>query len=70
MTGENKTSRKYKLTLSRLMEAIGADDGRGFCLACGADAYYVEPDAREYLCEECGAPKVYGAEEILFMVRS
>ena len=40
----------------------------GFCIACGAEAYGVEPDARKYECEECGKPKVYGAEELLMMV--
>jgi len=39
----------------------------GFCLACGADAEGVEPNARGYECEECGARKVYGAEECLIM---
>ena len=39
----------------------------GFCLACGAEAYGVEPDARRYPCESCEAPKVYGLEELLVM---
>ena len=39
----------------------------GFCLACGAEAYDVEPDARRYECDECGKEKVYGAQEILLM---
>lgn len=37
----------------------------GFCIACGAEAYGVEPDARRYECEVCGKEKVYGAQEIL-----
>jgi predicted RNA-binding Zn-ribbon protein involved in translation (DUF1610 family) len=37
----------------------------GFCIACGAEAYDVEPDARQYECDECGKHKVYGAQEIL-----
>ena len=37
----------------------------GFCIACGAEAYDVEPDARRYECDICGANKVYGAQEIL-----
>ena len=37
----------------------------GFCIACGAAAYDVEPDARRYECDDCGANKVYGAQEIL-----
>lgn len=39
----------------------------GFCLACGAENYDVEPDARKYECDECGKEKVYGAQEILLM---
>ena len=41
--------------------------GTGFCLACGAEAEGVEPDARRYTCESCEAPKVYGLEELLMM---
>ena len=39
----------------------------GFCIACGAERDTCEPDACEYECEECGANKVYGAEEIAIM---
>jgi len=39
----------------------------GACIACGEEAYGVEPDARGYECEECGAAKVYGAEELIMM---
>jgi hypothetical protein len=40
----------------------------GACLACGEIQYGgVEPDAREYICESCGQPKVYGLEELLLM---
>ena len=42
------------------------NDG-GFCLACGAEAYGVEPDARKYQCEQCEFKAVYGAEEIAIM---
>lgn len=43
------------------------DDSMGFCLACGETAEGVEPDARRYTCECCGAPKVYGAAELALM---
>lgn len=56
-----------KISLERIIEAVAEDDSRGFCLACGADAYGVEPDARGYECEECGEPRVYGAEELLLV---
>jgi len=53
------------LDMDVVMEAAEADEGIGFCLACGEEAYGVEPDARRYECESCGARKVYGAMEIL-----
>ena len=43
-------------------------DNPGFCLSCGAEADSCEPDAREYVCESCNEPKVYGAEELLMML--
>ena len=45
---------------------LGLDD-QGFCIECGEDAYEVEPDARKYECESCGAKAVYGAQELLLM---
>jgi ribosomal protein L37E len=56
---------KAKVTLEQVMAAVEQDDNLGFCLACGAEAFNVEPDARRYTCESCGAPRVYGAEELL-----
>ena len=56
-----------KVTVDQIMEAIESGENMGFCLACGAEAYGVEPDARKYECEACGAKKVYGAEELLIM---
>lgn len=55
------------LSVDDVVAAVEADDSLGFCLACGAEAFCVEPDAREYECECCGASEVYGAEEILLM---
>lgn len=43
-------------------------DNPGFCLACGADAEGVEPDARHYECESCGEKAVFGAEELLMEI--
>ncbi len=39
----------------------------GLCLACGEEAYGVEPDARRRVCEGCGLAKVYGYEELMVM---
>jgi hypothetical protein len=57
------------ITVERVMEAVerhnSSLDNPGFCVACGEDAEGVEPDARRYECEVCGAKAVYGAEELL-----
>lgn len=50
-----------------ILRAVEEDDNIGFCTACGEEASCVKPDAREYTCESCGKPKVYGAEELLIM---
>jgi hypothetical protein len=39
----------------------------GFCVACGADAAGVRPDARNCKCKNCGEPAVFGADELLLM---
>jgi hypothetical protein len=56
-----------KIRFERIEQALAEDNSNGFCLNCGAGAYGVEPDARNYKCEECGRMEVYGAEEILMM---
>ena len=57
---------QYKPSTSWL---LGAErDNLGWCLACGADQGGVEPDARKYRCEGCGAHKVYGHEELALML--
>ena len=54
------------ITEDRLLKVIQSDEPIGFCIECGADNWGVEPDAREYECDECGCSAVFGAEEILF----
>lgn len=60
------------VTVERVTETVQRHqttlDNPGICIGCGEDAEGVEPDARQYQCESCGAQKVYGAEELLFMV--
>ena len=56
------------ITIDRVMDAVEQDDNMGFCLACGEEAFGVEPDARGYECESCGEHQVYGAEELLIMM--
>lgn len=58
-------NKQYKPSLSWITEA--QENSEGFCLACGAEHGYVEPDVRKYHCTDCGAHKVYGAEELLLM---
>jgi hypothetical protein len=54
-----------------LLEAVEAEmfglENPGFCLSCGEKVEGVEPDARDYTCECCGEPCVYGAAEVLMM---
>lgn len=61
------------LTPERIVEAVEREmtslDNPGFCIYCGAEAEGVEPDARRYLCYECGKPGVYGAMELMFHAR-
>jgi Zn finger protein HypA/HybF involved in hydrogenase expression len=56
---------QYKPSFTEIQEAAESNDG--FCLACGNVQSGVEPDARGYACESCGALKVYGAEELALM---
>jgi len=56
---------QFKPSLDMLQEMD--DDSQGFCLACGNTADGVEPDARRYTCDCCGAAKVYGAAELALM---
>jgi hypothetical protein len=54
------------ITADRIVAAARRSlDDPGFCICCGTDALGVEPDARQYECESCGEPGVYGAEELL-----
>lgn len=37
----------------------------GFCVKCGAEQSGVEPDARNYKCDECGSKSVMGTYVIM-----
>ena len=56
------------ITVDRVIEAVQADDYIGICTACGEEQGGCEPDARNYECEICGEKKVFGAEELMFML--
>lgn len=47
------------------MRQLHSLDDPGICIACGNEADGVEPDARNYTCEHCGQPYVFGAEQAL-----
>lgn len=57
-----------KINFDEVLAAVEDGDNVGFCLACGAENWGVEPDARKYKCSDCSEWKVYGAEEILIMI--
>ena len=56
------------ITDDRVIDAAGYSmmdfDYPGFCLICGLKQGGVEPDARNYKCESCGAEQVFGAQEL------
>lgn len=54
--------------VDRVMAAAEADDYEGFCVGCGAGQSGVEPDARNFHCEVCDRPLVFGAEELMFYI--
>jgi len=54
-----------KLPIDRVIAVAEADESIGFCIACGYEQDCVEPDARNYTCEDCGKEKVFGADEIV-----
>ena len=56
-----------QITIEQVMTAVESGEYIGICTACGFEQEGVEPDARRYECEDCGEPKVYGAEELLLM---
>lgn len=62
----------HSVTAARIEEAVANAmtglDNPGFCILCGAEADGVEPDARNYECEACGAEQVFGAEELLIHI--
>lgn len=57
------------LTLNMVIEAEESDNGRGFCMKCGAERDgWTEPDVEDYPCDEGCGNFVHGAQEILLMV--
>ena len=65
----NRINVHASVTQDRVMDAVTAMqtslDNIGFCILCGCESEGVEPDARNYTCESCGAQQIFGAEELL-----
>lgn len=66
-TEKMKSTITFKMTTEEFKSR--SNDYEGGCLKCGFEAYGVEPDARNYECEECGHAAVFGLEELLLMGR-
>lgn len=63
-------SKKHQLTDDELHGLLnGTLNDQGICLKCGHRQSGVEPDARNYTCDDCGSHEVYGMEEALTMGR-
>lgn len=62
------------VTVERIIDGAEREmttlDNPGFCLTCAEEAECVEPDARFYTCEYCGAETVFGASELFLYVTS
>ena len=64
-TKSGPVTRFYPIFDEEYEQALTSLDNMGLCIACGEEAYGVEPDARQYECESCGQRKVFGLEELL-----
>ena len=63
---KTQTKLNLKMTEDEYMNRSESYDG--ICLACGhIHMGGHEPDARGYECENCGANRVYGIEELMLM---
>ncbi len=66
MKTNNKISQE--LLLDAIEEAACSTYNPGFCKICGFEQDGCEPDAQNYVCENCGAEQVFGAEWLLMEV--
>lgn len=58
---------QLKPSIDWLQSVIDGDNNEGFCLSCGETTDGIEPDAGKCQCDNCGAHKVYGAEQLILM---
>ncbi len=66
-TFEGREQYRPVMTLEEAEAMMFDAEDMGLCLACGEEAYDVEPDARRYECGACGEHKVYGLPELMMM---
>ena len=57
----------YDIIIEAAEREMFGTENPGFCTCCGEEADGCEPDARDYVCELCGEPAVYGAAELIIM---
>lgn len=55
--------------IHKLVQAVRSKDHLGFCLTCGAEAPQTPPEARRAHCPVCTSDMVFGAEELLIMLK-
>ena len=55
-----------KISPDEARDIVMLGGSEGICTDCGTEHHGVEPDARGYLCEECGKNSVMGLEEAIF----
>ena len=61
-------TKRVKIDIEEAIDMISSNEDNGVCLECGEICYgNVEPDAKGYMCEDCGVNGVYGLEEALIM---
>lgn len=58
----------HKVILDAVQSNMQTLSNLGYCIACGYEHDGVEPDARNYECEDCGEDAVYGAQELLMEI--
>lgn len=57
------------VSLLTILDAAANDNGIGFCIECGEEGDgFIEPDAENYYCPECGQNEVFGAEQLILMI--
>lgn len=60
----------HSIDYEKIQQLIIEDCMWGICRSCGEEQPHCEPEARNYLCENCGEREVFGAEENLFMLEN